>query len=150
MFNYCTKCGREIKSETGVCNDCSTQAQPQIQKEKQTMPFAEPPRNTDFFENQTTPLIETPTDRGIQPTGFQQGMQQQNSHCPYCGGAGGIYTKSEISTAGFIYLAIMLTLTFLVLFIFFPCAIVPFALIFLVFLFKEKHFACVNCGQKLN
>ena len=149
MYNFCTKCGREIQSETGVCNDCSTQAQPQFQTEKQPLPFAEPPREKDIFDYQTQPLNQFPGTQNIQPLHTAQNLQQQ-SQCPYCGGAGGIYTKSQISTAGFVYLAIMISITFFFFVIFFPCAIIPFALIFLVFLFKEKHFACVNCGQKVN
>ena len=149
MYNFCTKCGKENRSETGICPDCSTQAQPQIKTEKQSLPFAEPPPNKEFFENQTRPLGQTQQTSQIQPFHTGQAVEQP-SQCPHCGGAGGIFPREEISTAGFIYLAIMIALTVFFFMIFFPCAIVPFGLVFLVFLFKEKHFACVNCGRRVN
>lgn len=149
MYQFCTKCGKEIQSETGVCPACSTQAQPQFKPEKNPLPFDEPASEPNDLGNPTNPFNQPQSTSTIQ-AGFNQQDLQTRSQCPHCGGAGGIYTKSEITTGGFVYLAIMIALTFFFFVLFFPCAIIPFALIFLVFLFKQKYFACINCGQRVN
>lgn len=150
MYNFCTKCGKEDRSETGVCRQCSTRTQPQIEPEKKPLPFAEPPARENRFDLPGYPTRPV-GDRPVSPPqpGKTAGVPQTASQCPYCGGSGGIFAKSEISTAGFVYLAVMITLTLLFLVIFFPCALIPFALIFLVFLFKDKYFACVNCHHRI-
>ncbi len=143
MPNYCTQCGIRIYYEADVCNDCVSQAN------RQTRPVAEQTRQQhDFSPYQTQPLNQPPATQPIQP--FHTQYLQTFTSCPYCGGSGGINTKSIISTGGFVYMGIMFTITFFAFVIFFPCAIIPFALIFLGLLFKETHFVCVNCGEKVN
>lgn len=150
MFNYCTKCGNPHKSELGVCENCSMQAEPKIEPQPvQQRPFAEETKQQDYTTNFTEPFDMNPQTQPIQPIHTQHNLQQI-SQCPHCGGAGGIYPKSVISTPGFVYMGIMIFITTFFFVIFFPCAIIPFALIFLMFLFKDKYFACVNCGQRVS
>lgn len=143
MTNYCTQCGIQIFYEADVCNDCLSQPN-RAQK-----PFAQQTRQTnDFSQYQTQPLNQ-PVSYPIQQFTDQQQMQNF-ANCPFCGGAGGVTTKSTISTGGFVFMGVMFTLTFIAFVIFFPCAIIPFALIFLGLLFKETHFVCINCSQRIN
>ncbi len=144
MPNYCTQCGIQIFYDANVCNDCVSQSH------RQTRPVAEQTRQQhDFSPYQTQPLNQPHGTHQIQPFHTQQNLQNFSA-CPYCGGSGGISTKSIISTGGFVYMGIMFTITFFAFLIFFPCAIIPFALIFLGLLFKETHFVCINCGQRVN
>lgn len=149
MPNYCTQCGIQIFYEAELCNDCVSQ--PRTQQK----PFAEQTfQPKDFSQYQTRPLNQPPVTLPIQPFNFQQNLQN-TSACPYCGGSGGIMTKSTISMSGWTFMGIMFTLTFFGFVISaytqcFPCAIIPFGLIFLGLLFKETHFVCINCGQKIN
>ena len=146
MPNYCTQCGIQIYYEADVCNDCLSQPNRQTAR-----PFAEQTRTQhDFSQYQTQPLNQPFETQRIQPFHAPPHNLQSFSSCPYCGGSGGVTTKSTISTAGFIYIGVMFTFTFFAFLIFFPCAIIPFALLFLGLLFKETYFACVNCGQKVN
>ncbi len=144
MPNYCTQCGIQIYYDSHVCNDCASQPN------RQTRPVAEQTRQQqDFSQYQTQPLNQTPLTQQIQPFYAQHNLQNFSS-CPYCGGSGGVMTKSTISTGGLVFMGVMFTFTFFTFLIFFPCAIIPFALMFLGLLFKETYFACVNCGQKVN
>ncbi|MCW5958708.1 MAG: hypothetical protein KIS76_01010 [Pyrinomonadaceae bacterium] len=140
MPSFCTNCGKQIAFDAEVCQECaSTQYR---------RPFMTAEREADrFYQAQTTQLPKPPENVQLQQ--FHQ-SQMQFSNCRFCGGAGGITTRSTISTGGIIYMAIMFAFAFFSLMIFFPCALVPLALLFLGLLFKEKHFACVNCGQKVN
>lgn len=144
MPNYCIRCGRQFLYEAEICDECSSQ--PTVRQ----VPFADPVEvKQEFDPFQTRPLNQPGPTSPIQP--FQSpGIPQVYSQCPYCGGSGGVSTKSTISTGGFVYMGIMFTITFLTFAIFFPCAIIPFGLIFLGLLFKETHFTCINCGQKVN
>lgn len=144
MPNYCTKCGVQIYYESDVCNDCISQTN------SQTRPVAEQTREQhDFSQYQTQPLNQPLQTQPIQHFHTPQ-SPQSFSQCPYCGGAGGVRTRSTISTGGFVFMGVMFTFTFFTFLIFFPCAIIPFGLMFLGLLFKETYFACVNCGQKVN
>lgn len=144
MPNYCTQCGIQFFYEAELCNDCASRPQ------NQPKPFAEQTyQQKDFSQYQTQPLGQPPVTQPIQPFYAQQNLQTTSS-CPYCGGSGGIMTKSTISTGGWVFMGVMFTFTFFAFVIFFPCAIIPFALIFLGLLFKETHFVCINCGQKVN
>jgi DNA-directed RNA polymerase subunit RPC12/RpoP len=141
---YCTLCGKQISDEFKVCDECSSQ--PTVK----SRPFADPVVIRQTFDPlQTNPLEPLPLMQQVQALHSPQ-IAQNLSRCPYCGGAGGIAPKSKISTAGFVYMGIMFTITFFVFIIFFPCALIPFGLIFLGLLFKETHFACINCGQKIS
>lgn len=143
MPNYCTQCGIQIFYEADVCNDCASQPN------RQTRPIAAKTKEQfDFSQYQTQPL-NPPSINPIQHFHTQQNLQNFSS-CSFCGGAGGLITKSTISTGGWVFMGVMFTFTFLTFITFFPCAIIPFALIFLGLLFKETHFVCINCGQRVN
>lgn len=144
MANYCTQCGIQIYYQADVCNDCASQLN------RPTRPVAEQTRQPhDFSPFQTQPLNQPPLTQPIQPFHTQHNLQTFTA-CPYCGGSGGIDTKSKITTGGFVYMGIMFTFMFFAFVIFFPCALIPFALIFFGLLFKETYFVCVNCGERLN
>jgi DNA-directed RNA polymerase subunit RPC12/RpoP len=143
-MQYCTHCGKQISDEFEVCDECSSQ--PTVK----SRPFSEPAEIRQNFDPlQTTPLEPMPLMQRVQTFHSPENIQNL-SRCPYCGGAAGIAPKSTISTVGFVYMGIMFTITCFVFMIFFPCALIPFGLIFLGLLFKETHFACINCGQKIS
>lgn len=131
MFKFCTQCGRQSITESGICDDCAAGSAVR--------------ETTRLDERQT---VQQPVGGPIQKHSSQ--APQTDRRCQWCGGADGVFLKSEITPAGFVYLAVMVAITLALLMIFFPCALIPFALIFLVFLFKKKYFACVNCGQQVN
>lgn len=143
-MQYCTNCGKQISYDLRICDDCSSQ--PTLK----SRPFADPTESVRFGDPfQTQPLGQPPSTQQMQPFVAAHGIQNQ-SNCPYCGGAAGIMPRSTISTGGFVYMGIMFTITSITFLIFFPCALIPFALIFLGLLFKETNFACINCGQKIS
>ncbi|MEZ5425894.1 MAG: hypothetical protein R2747_06505 [Pyrinomonadaceae bacterium] len=147
MYNFCLQCGKKLNGEREVCSECAERGQPQSRPN--APPYAPPRPTKDYNPYQTRPLDQSPMTQQIQPFAAS-GTMQTVSQCPHCGGAGGIYTKTDISTAGYVYMGIMLVLTLFFFMLFFPCAIIPFGLLFLGFLFKEKHFACVNCGNRVH
>lgn len=145
MQNFCLQCGRQLFNEGPVCFDCARQTGEPAQ------PFADPGQPQGYSPYQTRPLDQPPPTTWPMPLVHQPAQQavQTGGQCPHCGGAGGVYTKTNISTGGFVYMGIMFALTVFFFLIFFPCAIIPFGLLFLGLLFKEKHFACINCGQQV-
>lgn len=143
-MQYCTRCGKQISYDSDICDDCS------VPSTLKSRPYADPVETQrDFSSYQTKPLNQSPLLQQMQTFSSPQDIQNL-SRCPYCGGAAGISPKSTISTGGFVFMGVMFTVTFITFLIFFPCAIIPFGLIFLGLLFKETHFACINCGQKIN
>ena len=139
MQNLCLKCGKQLFDGNQLCPECQSA---DIGTDR---PFAEspPPEIETQSQFSARPGTVAPVEIYGQPAAV-------STACPYCGGAGGVFTKSTISSGGFIYMGIMLLLTVGAFVIFFPCAIIPFALLFLGLLFKEKHLACVNCSQNLS
>lgn len=143
-MQYCTQCGKQISYESAVCDDCTSH--PTLK----ARPFADPAdTKRDLSSFDTKPLDQSPLTQPMQQFHSKQDIQTL-TRCPYCAGAAGIAPKSTISTGGLVYMGIMFTITCITFMIFFPCALIPFGLLFLGLLFKETNFACINCGQKIN
>ena len=143
MESYCIQCGRPVFDTVQLCFDC-TNNPPQPNFPSPGPDYARP-----STAQQAQPFDRPPV---AAPVGNRNaGFAMQNaSQCLFCGGAGGVFAKSNISTGGFVYMGVMFLFTFFTFLIFFPCAIIPFGLIFLGLLFRDKHFACINCGKRVS
>lgn len=138
MSNQCRICGNYTAGNFDVCADCTNRTQ--------NFPTAEKTEQFSFAEYHNQPF----TKQTSQVQGNFANQMQEYFQCPFCGGAGGVFKKSKISTAGIVYMCVMGAFTLFTFAIFFPCAVVPLLLLFLGFLFKESYLACVNCGRKIN